>query len=136
MLASKPAYPTAVGGSPNHVVTANPSSSSSSQYPSTTTASSTHRSQATSAGSSHGFFASPTESEFSESYEVPETVKYVKPCQVSFGIDSGDQLSDGTQAGCGTRNESASGFGASAALSTSSSSEVSVAIFARDREHE
>ncbi|KAF2498121.1 Ste11-type MAPKK kinase [Lophium mytilinum] len=61
MLASKSPYPTpSLGGS------------ASSQYPTTV---SSYRVQAASR-SDHAFFASPTESEFSESYDTPDSVRH------------------------------------------------------------
>ncbi len=66
MLATKSPYPAPVPGSPGHT--------SISQYGSGLPA---HRNHAASASSNQGFFASPTESEFSESYEVPDSVRFV-----------------------------------------------------------
>ena len=63
MLASKSPYPApALGGS-----------GQSSQYASNV---SNYRVHATAARSDPGFFASPTESEFSESYDTPDSVRY------------------------------------------------------------
>jgi mitogen-activated protein kinase kinase kinase len=65
MLASKSPYPTpSLGGAS--------SSQSSAQYNS----SSTYRSHAPAARTEQAFFASPTESEFSELYDAPDAVKY------------------------------------------------------------
>jgi mitogen-activated protein kinase kinase kinase len=57
---------------PATVVAGNPASLATSQYASNV---SSNRQTPASAVSNHGFFASPTESEFSESYEVPESIK-------------------------------------------------------------
>lgn len=61
MLASKSPYTPSLGGP-----------SGSSHYPSTVAS---YRVQATTSGGNHGFFASPTESEFSESYDAPDSVR-------------------------------------------------------------
>ena len=65
MVARKASYPTPIGGSPGQP---------SSHYLANVSAyrSNTHR-----IDSGHGFFTSPTESEFSETFEIPESVKYV-----------------------------------------------------------
>lgn len=65
MLASKSQYVAPVGNS---------APTPSSHYPSS---SASHRHQPTSTGALHGTrFASPTESEFSESYDAPGSVRY------------------------------------------------------------
>jgi mitogen-activated protein kinase kinase kinase len=64
MLASKSPYPTAsLGGS----------SQPSAQYNSSV---SSYRNHATAARQEHAFFASPTESEFSEIYDAPDSIRY------------------------------------------------------------
>jgi mitogen-activated protein kinase kinase kinase len=70
MLASKSPYPTpSLGGS---------SSQASAQYNSSI---SNYRNHASNARADHSVFASPTESEFSEIYDAPDAVRYVKlPC--------------------------------------------------------
>jgi mitogen-activated protein kinase kinase kinase len=66
MLASKSPYPTpSLGGS---------SSQASAQYNSSI---SNYRSHASNARADHSMFASPTESEFSETYDAPDAVRYV-----------------------------------------------------------
>lgn len=65
MLASKSQYVAPMGNS---------APTPSSHYPSS---SASHRHPATSNGAHHGTrFASPTESEFSESYDTPDSVRY------------------------------------------------------------
>ena len=64
IVATKAPYPTPVSGSPGQPTT---------HY---LTNLSAYRSNTQKAESNHGFFSSPTESEFSESYEVPDSVKY------------------------------------------------------------
>jgi hypothetical protein len=64
MLASKSPFPTAPLGS---------SGSGSAQYANVAN----YRSHAAASRSDHAFFASPTESEFSESYDAPDAVRYV-----------------------------------------------------------
>ncbi|KAF2263447.1 Ste11-type MAPKK kinase [Lojkania enalia] len=66
MLASKSPYPTpSLGGGS--------SSQSSTQY---ATSASTYRTHASAARTEHAFFASPTESEFSELYDAPDSVRH------------------------------------------------------------
>jgi mitogen-activated protein kinase kinase kinase len=66
MLAQKPPYPTpALGGGS--------SSQASSQY---NAGMSGYRNHTSSARADHAFFASPTESEFSEAYDAPDAVRH------------------------------------------------------------
>ena len=68
MLASKSPYPTpSLGGS---------SSQASAQYNSSI---SSYRNHTSNARADQSMFASPTESEFSEIYDAPDAVRYVKP---------------------------------------------------------
>lgn len=65
MLAQKPPYPTpSLGGG---------SSQASSQY---NAGMSGYRNHTSSARADHAFFASPTESEFSEAYDAPDAVRH------------------------------------------------------------
>lgn len=66
MLASKAPYPTpSLGGT---------ASQSSAPYSSTVAS---YRTHASNARADHSMFASPTESEFSEIYDAPDSVRYV-----------------------------------------------------------
>lgn len=65
MLASKSPFPAPLGSSSNQ---------SSSQY---TTNMSGYRVQHATASSNHGYYTSPTESEFSENFDTPDSVRYI-----------------------------------------------------------
>jgi hypothetical protein len=106
MLASKPPYPTpSLGGS------------GSSQYPASVA---TYRVQAASR-SDHAFFASPTESEFSEAYDTPDSVRYGGP---------GTYISrDADYAGIGMKKRWPTGCNALTARSTLICSKVSSRVF-------
>lgn len=64
MLASKTPYPAALGGSSGQ--------SSSAAYGS---GMSSYRARPAAAGSASGLYASPTESEFSEAYDAPDSIR-------------------------------------------------------------
>ena len=73
MLASKLPYPApSMGGA---------GSQSSAQY---TSSVSSYRSHPSGARLDHSMFASPTESEFSESYDAPDSIRCVTPCLLAL----------------------------------------------------